>query len=86
MLLFAYQIPDKYLAPHKVVVPFIARVAYEIKDNEVKILEVGLSESAVRYVRTGEQFMNEIREAIEKKLKENSQVNTTILQALEPFI
>lgn len=87
--LFAYRIPDKYLAPHKVVVPFIARVAFEVKAGKVNILEVGLSESAVKYVKTGEQFMNEIRAEIEAKVKSvvnNGHVNKTVMSAIAPHI
>ena len=87
--LFAYRIPDKYLTPHKVVVPFIARVAFEVKEDHVKILEVGLSESAVKYVRTGEQFMSDIRTEIEAKIKpvvDNKHVNETVMSAIAPHI
>jgi hypothetical protein len=84
--LFAYRIPDKYFAPHKVVVPFIARVAFDVTDGKVKIFEVALSESAVKYVRTGEQFMNDIRSAIETKVMRNAHVNDTVMSALAPFI
>jgi hypothetical protein len=87
--LFAYRIPDKFLAPHKVVVPFIARVAFEVKAGKVNILEVGLSESAVKYVKTGEQFMNEIRAEIEAKVKpvvNNKHVNETVMSAIVPHI
>lgn len=87
--LFAYRIPDKYLAPHKVVVPFIARVAFEVNAGKVNILEVGLSESAVKYVKTGEQFMNEIRAEIEAKVKpvvNNKHVNETVMSAIAPHI
>ena len=49
---YAYTIPNKYFAPHKVVIPFTARVAYEIENGNIKIIEIGLSESAVKYVKT----------------------------------
>jgi hypothetical protein len=87
--LFAYRIPDKFLAPHKVVVPFIARVVFEVNEGDVKILEVGLSESAVKYVQTGEQFMNEIRTEIEAKVKpvvNNGHVNEMVMSAIAPHI
>jgi bifunctional DNA-binding transcriptional regulator/antitoxin component of YhaV-PrlF toxin-antitoxin module len=87
--LFAYRIPDKYLYPHKVVVPFIARVVFEVDEGDVKILEVGLSESAVKFVRTGEQFMNELRATIEAKIKpvsNNKHVSETVMSAIAPHI
>lgn len=81
--LFAYRIPDKYFAPHKVVVPFHARVTYSIYKGEVKIEEVSFSESALKYVKMGPQLMNDIREAIEAKA---NPVHPIINSALAPFI
>lgn len=84
--LYAYQIPDKYFAPHKVVVPFIARVAYEIVNGKVKIIEVGMSESALKYVKTGTQFMIDMRKEIESKVLPVCNVHPTIMSAIAPFI
>lgn len=87
--LFAYRIPDKYFAPHKVVVPFYARVAYSIVKGEVKIDEVTFSESAVKLVRMSTQLMIDIRSAIEEKVKpvvDNPYVDETILDAIAPHI
>lgn len=84
--LFAYRIPDKYFAPHKVVKPFYARVAYTIVNNAVKIEEVSFSESALKFVKMGPQLTQDIREAIEAKLRSMNQVHPTILQAHTPFI
>lgn len=87
--LFAYRIPDKYFSPHKVVVPFYARVAYSIVKGEVKIDEVTFSESAVKLVRLSTQLMIDIRSAIEEKVKpvvDNPHVDETILDAIAPHI
>jgi hypothetical protein len=86
MTLYPYQIPNKYFAPHKVVVPFTARVSYEVVNGKVNILEVGLSESACKYVRMGKPFMDEIRKEIESKVLDNQHVNQTIMAALAPHI
>lgn len=83
--LFAYRIPDKYFAPHKVTTPFYAKVAYSVNKGEVKIEEVSLSITAMKYVRTGENLTNDIKAAIELKVG-NSHVDQTILGSIAPYI
>jgi hypothetical protein len=85
---YAYTIPNKYFAPHKVIIPFTARVAYEIVNGKIKIIEVGLSESAVKYVKTSPQLVNDIRKEMESKLLpvRNAHVNETIMAAIAPHI
>jgi hypothetical protein len=87
--LFAYRIPDRYFAPHKVVKPFYARVAYSIVNDIVKIEEVSLSESAVKFVKMGPQLMADIRATIEAKVKpvvNNKHVNEIVMSAIAPHI
>jgi hypothetical protein len=87
--LFAYRIPDRYFAPHKVVKPFYARVAYSIVNDIVKIEEVSLSESAVKFVKMGPQLMADIRATIEAKVKpvvNNKHVSETVMSAIAPHI
>ena len=83
--LYAFRIPDKYFAPHKVTKPFYAKVAYSVIKGEVKIEEVSLSITAMKYVRMGESLTNDIKAAIEKKVG-NSHVDETIMSALAPHI
>jgi hypothetical protein len=85
---YAYTIPNKYFAPHKVVIPFTARVAYEIENGKIKIIEIGLSESAVKYVKTSPQLVNDIKAEMESKLLpvRNAHINPTIAAALAPHI
>jgi hypothetical protein len=83
--LFAYRIPDKYFAPHKVVKPFYAKVAYSVSNGAVKIEEVSMSINAMKYVRTSESLTKDIQAAVEKKVG-NSHVNETIMAAIAPHI
>lgn len=83
--LFAYRIPDKYFAPHKVTKPFYAKVTYSIVKGEVKIEEVSLSITAMKYVRTGENLTNDIKAALELKVG-NSHVDETILNSISAHI
>lgn len=85
---YAYTIPNKYFAPHKVVIPFTARVAYEIENGKIKIIEIGLSESAVKYVKTSPQLVNDIKAEMESKLLpvRNSHVDETIINAIADYL
>lgn len=83
--LFAFEIPDKHFAPHKVTKPFYAKVAYSITAGKVHISEVSFSETCLKYIRVSTSLMNEIREAIEEKYS-NGHVDETIMNALAPHI
>jgi len=85
--LFAYRIPDKFFAPHKVVKPFFARVTYSIVNDEVKIEEVSFSETAIKYVRMCDQLMADIRATIEGKVKPvSNNIHPTVMSAIAPYI
>lgn len=83
--LFAFRIPEKYFAPHKVTKPFYAKVAYSVVNGAAKIEEVSLSITAMKYVRTGEALTSDIEVALEKKLS-NSHVDETVMASIAPFI
>lgn len=84
--LFAYRIPDRFFAPHKVVVPFYARVAYKVEGKKVVIEEISLSENCLQYVRQQADMVKDIRKELEKKIKGNEHVNPTMLAAILPHI
>jgi hypothetical protein len=83
--LFAFRIPEKYFAPHKVTKPFYAKVAYSVVNGVAKVEEVSLSITAMKYVRTGEGLTTDIEVALEKKLR-NAHVDQTVMAALAPHI
>jgi hypothetical protein len=91
--LHAFTIPAKYFPACKIIRPFIARVIYSVKEDQVIIEDVGFSEKCLLHMQAGPSLMQEIRAEIEaavKKRKEffegNKHVSEILLSALAPHI
>ena len=88
-LIYAYQIPDSFFLPHKVIRPFIAKVIYKVVKDRPVIEEVGLSPKCLTYINDTAGLMNridgELMAAI-RKAKSLSNLNTTIAAAIAPHI
>lgn len=88
-LIYAYQIPDSFFLPHKVVRPFMAKVIYKVVKGRAVIEEIGLSPKCLTYINNTEALMTridgELAGAI-AKAKSLNNLNTTIAAALAPHI
>lgn len=87
--IYAYQIPDSFFLPHKVIRPFMAKVVYKIVKDRPVIEEIGLSPKCLTYINNTEALMTridgELMAAIRKAKSLNS-LNSTIAGALAPHI
>ena len=87
--IYAYQIPDSFFLPHKVIRPFYAKVTYSLDNGKVKIEEVGLSIKCLTHINDTSALVvkieNELNAQVKKAINLNN-IHPIIAQALAPHM
>jgi len=87
--IYAYQIPDSFFLPHKVIRPFYAKVTYSLDNGKVKIEDVGLSIKCLKYINDTAGLATKIENELNAQLKKAINLNNMhpiIARALAPHV
>lgn len=73
--IYAYQIPDSFFLPHKVLRPFYAKVTYSLDNGKVKIEEVGLSPKCLTHINDTSALVVKIENELNAQVKKAINLN-----------